>query len=427
MATNPFNVQSFIQPLAQANTPFLANNGNPGTVYNIPATGGYVPPQSDANNNWAVNPFSNFAMPAPTSAYANHRFWENLGTGGSVGTGGPRFVIPPNGGGGTTPPTPWPPGTQPPTTTPPTTPPGGSTTTPPTTGGGNPDYPLHNGPGGTWSPPGGTPTTHINPPTGGGKSPGYGSFSGSVGEWLTTGAGGRALGTNADGSMNWQQIIDIVSEPWLQGNMYMSQTGKWNPQNIMTALLNTVIPGSGSLMNWLADKGLLGQKAQEWVRSGQYAQLGNEVLNHLKAEQNRLSDEENPVPSYVGNQNGLFPDTPFGNFNPGYVFGSGSMGYTPRTPTVSVGTPTTVTGPTNIEGPSNNPSRPNNSGGNNTSGSSSGSGGTSGGTSGGGIESDAGWQNLQNALNSASIYWWLDGTSRQAQDAMRRMFENQRQ
>ena len=403
MATNPFNVQSFIQPVAQANTPFLANNGNPGTVYNIPATGGYVPPQSDANNNWAVNPIGNFVMPTPTSAYANNRFWENLGTGGSVGTGGPRFVIPPNGGGGTTPPTPWPPGTQPPVTPdpPPTTPPGGGgTITPPTTGGGNPDYPLHNGPGGTWSPPGGPRPGNVN--TGGNNlsKPGTGPTS-SIGQWLTTGQGGQLLGMNPDGTISWQQLVDLVSEPWVQGNVYMSNTGQWNPQNIVQALANTIIPGSGNLLQTLGAKGVFGETVKQWVIEGRFAEAENAMVGMMEElEAWDRADGTNYTgtnPQLGGNRGGV-PYTPWG-----YSGNIKNPGSGVKSPGSFVKNPT---GPTNsrdkgVAG-SNDKAPP--------SSSSTGSAGS-----------------LQNALNSASIYWWLDGTSRQAQDAMRRMFENQRQ
>lgn len=430
-----------IQTTAQQNASNAANNGNPNTVYNTSAWGYGGPPVMDSNGAWSTNQFS----PAAVLQAQNLNFgsWQPpAGTGSTTGGGwgNLRPVLPPNIADPN-----W---VAPPVTTPPggggtTTPP---TTTPPTGGGGTPvtggnggvnDYPLWNGPGGGWSPPGGTPTTHIRPPTntGGGTNSQGINFSNDLNSWLSSGGGRQLIGTNQDGSLSWQQIVDMVSEPWMPGNMFMSQTGQWNTQNILTALANTIIPGAGSLLNFLADKGLFGKKAQEWVRTGQYAELGNTVLGFLNDSQ-ELSQEENPVGSVLDGYNSQFPDTPYGNFGLGQFFGSGgSWGYTPpvRTPTVNVGNPTTVTGNPTIEGPSSNPSRPNNNNrGNNNSGSSSsgnsGNSGSSGSSSnGGGIENDANWQSLQNALNNASIYWMLDSTSRQAQEAMRRMFANQRQ
>ena len=397
MATNPFNTQSFIQPIAQANTPFLANNGNPGTVYNIPATGGYVPPQSDANNNWAVNPLGNFMMPAPQSAYAGNRFWENLGTGG--GTGGPRFVIPPNTGGGTTP-TPWPPGTQPPVTGDPP-PGGGGTVTPPTTGGVDPDYPLNNGPGGTWSPPGGVRPGNTNA-TGGNNlnKPGTGPTS-SIGQWLTTGAGGQLLGMNPDGTISWQQVVDLVSEPWVQGNLYMSNTGQWNPQNIVRALVNTVIPGGGNLLQTLGAKGVFGNTVKQWIIEGRFAEAENAMVGMMeeleawdRADGTNYTGT-NPQGGQGGTRGGV-PYTPWGY--------SGNI----KDPGAGTKSPGTLV--KNPNGPTN--SRDKGSAGNNDKGNS------------GGFSSGS---DFSTALNNASIYWMLDSTSRQAQDAMRRMFENQRQ
>ena len=63
MATNP---QSLVQPIAQGNVPFHANNGNPFTIYNqIPNQGGYIPPTMDARGNWMINPLSQFSQPIP--------------------------------------------------------------------------------------------------------------------------------------------------------------------------------------------------------------------------------------------------------------------------------------------------------------------------------------------------------------------------
>lgn len=395
MATNPFNTQSFIQPIAQANTPFLANNGNPGTVYNIPATGGYVPPQSDANNNWAVNPLGNFVMPAPASAYANNRFWENLG--GGTGTGGPRFVIPPNTGGGTTP-TPWPPGTQPPVTgdPPPTTPPGG-TTTPPGSGGVDPDYPLNNGPGGTWSPPGGVRPGNT---TGGNNlsKPSTGPTS-NIGQWLTTGQGGQLLGMNPDGTISWQQLVDLVSEPWVQGNLYMSNTGQWNPQNIVRALANTVIPGAGNLLQTLGAKGIFGNTVKQWIIEGRFAEAENAMvgmMEELEAWDRADGTNYTGTNPQLGGTRGGVPYTPWGY--------SGNI----KDPGAGVKSPGSLV---------KNPNAPTNSRDKGSAGANDK--GNSGGLSTGG--------DFSTALNNASIYWMLDSTSRQAQDAMRRMFEHQRQ
>ena len=49
-----------LQTTAQNNVPFSANNGNPYTIYNqTPQQGGYLPPVSNAYDQWRINPMQN--------------------------------------------------------------------------------------------------------------------------------------------------------------------------------------------------------------------------------------------------------------------------------------------------------------------------------------------------------------------------------
>lgn len=81
-----------IQEQAQANVPMTQNNGNPFTIYNqTPAQGGYLPPVSNAYDQWRINPTPSFGtspFPLPTGNGAI--FTPNLppvsGGGGTIPT-----------------------------------------------------------------------------------------------------------------------------------------------------------------------------------------------------------------------------------------------------------------------------------------------------------------------------------------------------
>lgn len=386
-----------IQTTAQQNASNAANNGNPNTVYNTSTWGYGGPPVSNADVQFSTSTFSPAAVlqaqnlnlgswqaPAGTTTDLS-RLMPQLPAGGIVtgpgwtGGGG-------NNGGGTGG------GTNPPTTTPPTS-------TPVTGGnGGVSDYPLWNGPGGGWSTPGGPRPGNVN--TGGNNlsKPSTGPTS-SIGQWLTTGQGGQLLGTNPDGSISWQQVVDLVSEPWVQGNLYMSNTGRWNPQNIVQALANTIIPGAGNLLETLGAKGVFGNTVKQWIIEGRFEEAENAMVGMM--EELEAWDRADGT-NYTGT-------------NPQLGGTRGGVPYSPgigldniKGPGAGVKTPGSLV--KNPNGPTN--SRDKGSGGSNDK-------GNSGGLNTGG--------DFSTALNNASIYWMLDSTSRQAQDAMRRMFENQRQ
>lgn len=126
--SNPFSGQQFLQQgtgnqtLAQGSSPFLANNGNPNTIYNTaPPQGGYLPPVSNAYDQWRINPLATAAaspfgplytapalpFPMPNFGGGGGGFgggWtSNPGGGGGAGGGGgtpPTTPIPGQGAGG---------------------------------------------------------------------------------------------------------------------------------------------------------------------------------------------------------------------------------------------------------------------------------------------------------------------------------------
>lgn len=284
MATLP-NVQSNIQAIAQANSPFTANNGNPGTVYNMPNTGGYKAPMASALNQWALNPTGG-------SIYANNQFWTMPPAAGGAGQG-PFFTLPPVGTTVTPPPSVIVnPPVVPPTVTPPTTPPytvgGGGVVDPsiytqPPANGGSPAGGIFNpGPLGTVVSNRGTSGsnyTHTAPSTG---------FGGL----------GNALG---DSGITWQGVLGTV----LGADLYDAASGKWDITNGAALALNQVFPGLGTAAQWAMNNGLLGQKLQDFAFDESYrqfearqaqnvAQAGNDAAAHMTTVTNNLMNLRNP-------------------------------------------------------------------------------------------------------------------------------------
>lgn len=243
---------------AQNSQPAQPNNGNPNTMNNTgqqPITNPNqvytLPPMSNAAGNWWVPQSGSGvdtqailgALPqSPSSGIDN--ILANLRR-------PPAPAQPPGG----TPP----PGTTPPPTTPPGTPPanpigsggsGGSRPVGPISGG------IHNwmtGPN-TGQPPSGVAPTNLTAsglgrqgalpwqlglPTqfGGAGGVAYnpqqaGTSNGNSGlpDWLRN-LGDRAVEAIKDRTGNlgfWQQVLDVISEPWIPGDFFNSQTGEMN-------------------------------------------------------------------------------------------------------------------------------------------------------------------------------------------------------
>lgn len=94
-----------------------------------------------------------------------------------------------------------------------------------------------------------------------------------------------AIGNNATAN-NVMQMIDAITEPFLPGNLYMSELGRVNMPNVLTAVLNKTVPGLGTLGKWLASKipqdtgGILG-KIREFFQQGQWQSAANEIYKTL--------------------------------------------------------------------------------------------------------------------------------------------------
>lgn len=110
-------------------------------------------------------------------------------------------------------------------------------------------------------------------------------------------------------------ILDMVTEPFLPGNMYMSELGRVNLPNVLSSVMNQVVPGLGTLGKWLADKipqdagGFLG-KIRDFFREGKFQEAANEIYKTLDVEkaQNQAiyggsGNGGNPGGSGIGNAN----------------------------------------------------------------------------------------------------------------------------
>src|SRR5690625_593422 len=347
--------QEFIQPMAQANTPFLANNGNPNTVYNTAATpfGGQavvaqptgVPNPAEAwydispfggsniRQNWSFAPAS---TALPPSAYADPaaRFWENrtamapaqfsLADSGAMQGGANPFIPivpgdPANPGDDVVVDIhPHDPNHRP------------EPVNPPVVGGGIDSGPLFPGdPGfagsgnfglsdtqlaaqGFVSTPGGVSSTNplshiIN---------GVSSLVNQIGHG--SGFNGRI------GVCDVMQFLDAVTEVVLAGDFYRHNTGTWNIQQVAKSTLNTVFPGVSKLGAWLAltfrDKPPEG--IRNWLDKNDLADLVEESYN-------------------VGGEGNYMNVPQTGGGSPFLGGGLGGWSFGPvRTGTVSVGMPT---------------------------------------------------------------------------------------
>lgn len=290
------DIQSLIQNLAgthtasQASVPGAANNGNPNTVYNSPSINAQGQQFSQG-----VGPAASVAgLTLPQQSY---------GTSQPAGLDQLLTSVLPNWGGNTGS------GTWGGTVVNPTTPP---TTTPPTTGG-----PLPPSTGTGYRPPnintsivGGTRGYNngwINAPipiynsggTGGTESGGY---LRSPGLWGTSPGLASSLDLNANGTMDWQQLLDVLSEPFISGDLYNAQTNTWNAGNLaagaggllggpagsLISLANDIFGGKFNpeltqnyLSNWLVENQSrmmndIGDKSEQSI-----TELANEISNKL--------------------------------------------------------------------------------------------------------------------------------------------------
>src|SRR5690625_4332101 len=345
--------QEFIQPMAQANTPFLANNGNPNTVYNTAATpfGGQavvaqptgVPNPAEAwydispfggsniRQNWRFAPAS---TALPPSAYADPaaRFWANrtamapaqfsLADSGAM-QGGANPFIPIVPGDPANPgddvvvdihphdPNHRPEPVNPPLQTAPPLP-----HTPP-----NAQFPGAVGGGLTQQQLGAH--AYLSTPSGVTRTNSLGSVIDGISSLVDQASSG--LGFNGrTGGFDVMQFLDAVTEVVLPGDFYRQNTGTWNTQQVAKSILNTVFPGLGKLGAWLArtfrDK--LPEGIRNWLDKNDLADLVEESYN-------------------VGGEGNYMNVPQTGGGSPFLGGGLGGWSFGPvRTGTVSVGMPT---------------------------------------------------------------------------------------
>lgn len=313
MATN---AQQFIQPMAQANTPFLANNGNPNTVYNTPGT-------------LFTNSPSPFPAPMPqNSAYnpADTQFWRNpsgvqpmtfsFENAGGVGDNVNPWTPP------VTPPTTPPVGDPPPPTAPPMTGPvpGTTNTLNPGTGGFNINtFNRLTGtdPFGGWNPDsnrigtllrngGQAPAnTDVSVPDG---SPGWMQ---QLGDAINSGFDGLAesLGFR-DGRISVGQVLDWV----LPGDLVDADTGRINWDEAAMTALNMISPGLGSMAEFLISNGVLGEQLQEWLVNMQLERQVDDAGRSITSLSNSLnSDLYDRITNQLTTVNPQLRDIPFRN------------------------------------------------------------------------------------------------------------------
>lgn len=96
------------------------------------------------------------------------------------------------------------------------------------------------------------------------------------------------IGSNATAG-NVMKALDALTEPFLPGNMYMSELGQVNMPNVLTAVLNKALPGIGTLAKYIATKipqdatGLLGS-IRDFFQKGQFQQAANAIYKQYDME-----------------------------------------------------------------------------------------------------------------------------------------------
>lgn len=95
--------------------------------------------------------------------------------------------------------------------------------------------------------------------------------------------------TSSNTAGNIMNVLDKITEPFLPGNLYMSELGKVNMPNVVSAIMNQVVPGLGTLGKWIADKipqdagGLLG-KIRDFFQNGKFQEAANEIYKNYDME-----------------------------------------------------------------------------------------------------------------------------------------------
>lgn len=234
-----------LQSLAQQNVPGAANNGNPNTVYNTPWGQSFQttppPPMTTALGEWYIPQVANptpWQAPAGSTVAGNPIMWPT-----------PNFVVPQQ----------W--GPKPPLQT------GGPNPPVKTGGGGGGGSVINDGPGGSNG-----LENPLDPRNSGNYTPGQPGWRSLLeGNGIAVGEPGSSewnratQWTNAilsrlggmreqNGKWDWKQVIDMVTEPLLGGNLWLSGSNKWDASNGIAAVVQafTGIP-LNNIMNKLGE------------------------------------------------------------------------------------------------------------------------------------------------------------------------------
>jgi len=187
----------------------------------------------------------------------------------------------------------------------------------------------------------GSVTSNLAQNNGAPANKGWNSGEGDMAQKLSNAVDG-ALNTlkgnvTTDGVM---KFLDVITEPWLPGNMYMSQLGSVNMPNALTAVLNVAVPGLGTLGKWLAGKipdsagGVLG-KIRDFFLKGKFQEAANEIYKNY--------DMEKAQNIAIGGGMGSGGFVSAGRPAMGWVGGGGGGGSSSSSGTVTVGEPLPVT------------------------------------------------------------------------------------
>lgn len=197
-------------------------------------------------------------------------------------------------------------------------------------------------------------------------------FAGNIGNGIT-GAGAKGWNSNSsspaqsasnlsnaisngiaavsNGTGTLMQMFDAISEPWLPGNLYMSQTGKMNTANIVKMLGNIAVPGLGSLAGLIASKipdsvspdSVLGQ-IRDFFIQGKMDEWANAIKDDLDKNYDKAAkDSEKQLAALAGGYGGGSEGSGGGGAaSGGWGFGSAGEGGSARTGSVTVKDPQVV-------------------------------------------------------------------------------------
>lgn len=326
MAINNINLAT-PQPVG---TPFLANNGNPNTVYNTAASPFAQQPVAQAGTQPLATPAANLttpftnAVPAAVPAsqspfYRNlsgiNPFTFNLGDVWGAGGAGWGTATPPTTPPATNPPT-TPGGTNPPATRPPATEPGR----------GVDRIDLGNG-GGSMTVPAGWTSVVIDRDNNRWAMPDVGTARNMLGDALRNIAEGFGANGFDGGRFDWNQFVDALSEPFLPGNLYNQNVGSWNGLNVLEAVLNQVMPGTnfGAALTSFVESMFPNSRFAQWVREKvlqNNADSAKDRRNYMDARQDTGRDRTDRGGGSLGIGSMIVPTPGGGGLNPRVIVGN---------------------------------------------------------------------------------------------------------